>query len=371
MSQCELAKYLQKQAFTLVELLIVIAIIAALSGMILAIVASSSDANDAQETKAILYKIAAAVDQFQMDTSAPPLPSGSKSDPLSGSWYPEAVDGTWEKQQLWWRLSSKMAKAAKDEMRDAAEKKSLEVNPYQSDSYMADQYTNQATRRAKVDEIMATISNEVADAYKGTYADVDWAYYNLSAAGSDSRPASDKSKYYGLTYRGKYKSYILAARAAIAKDLEQRKFMTYPCLDVKDVGSEFINDQCIVDAWGQPVIYIAKSTIAVKERKAKSGANPMRYMGVPEQGRVVMQDRDENGLVEVADWEIEPVDESQKIDWNEDGVVDIRDWGNILYYAKPGRAKSFYIASSGSDMLFNCIYSDGVNDDNIELDLKE
>ena len=264
-------KSLNSMAFTLIELLVVIAIIGILASMMLALVSSSDDANNTQETKAVMYKVAAAIDQFQLDTGAPPLPSGSKADPLSGSWYPSESDGSWEKQQLWWRLSSSMTSTAKSAMRTAADAKSLEVDPYQSDTYMKDTYKSQSTRRSKVDEIMATISNEEADAYKGTYADVNWAYYNKLTNGSDSNPATNKSKYTGLTYRGKYKSYILASRAAIAKDLEQRKFMTYPSLDGSDLDSAFIEDQTIVDAWGQPLIYISKYTIAFKERRQKAG----------------------------------------------------------------------------------------------------
>lgn len=361
-----------QRAFTLIELLVVMAIIMLLSALILAVVGAGGTSSDRQNTKALILTVAAAIDQFANETGAVPLPTGSKSDPQSGSWYPDENDGSWDKQQLWWRLANDMSSADKQAMRDAAEAKSLEVDPYQSDSYMADKYSNKSARRSAVETILDTIPDKEADYYKKTYADDNWAYYGKRADGTDVKPWNDTSQYYGLTYRGKYKSYILAARAAVASDLEKRKFITFACLEMEDlIDSSYLQNQTLVDAWGMPLIYVAHSTVAVKERRAKSGANPMRYMGLKAGGRQTMTDRNNDGLVNLKDWKLKPPSVDDQIDWNKDAKTDVSDWGSILYNAKPGRSQSFYLASAGPDTLFNCLYFEEVNDDNIEMDYKE
>ena len=40
-------------------------------------------------------------------------------------------------------------------------------------------------------------------------------------------------------------------------------------------------------------------------------------------------------------------------------------WESILYNSRKGNMRGFYLASAGEDGLFDCLFSDDVNDDNI------
>lgn len=220
------------RAFTLVELLVVMTIILILASLIFAVVTAGGTSQDQQDTKALIITVSAAIDQFTNETGSVPLPTGSQADPQSGSWYPAENDGSWEKQQLWWRLSKDMTAADNSAMKTAAEAADLAADPYQSSAYMASVYSHTATRAAKIKEIMDTIPDEEADYYKFTYSGSDWD----DNADRDVRPNNAS-----LTRRGQYKSYFFAARGAIAKDLEQRKYMTYACLELEDMlNKEFV-----------------------------------------------------------------------------------------------------------------------------------
>ena len=240
-------------AFTLIELLVVMAIIATMGSMILALVGSTGDSADRTDTQALIYVVGSSIQLYVHENSAVPLPTGSSTDPGSGSWYPDSNDGSWSKQQLWWRLNHEMTTVERVAMSDAGKAADLAGNPYQSMDYQNSLNSNNSARCAKIREIFSAVSDVEMERYKNidhydwvkTYGDVNDTATNISN-------------------RGKYKIHYLKILGDVAKDLAQRTHHTYPCLDVDEIDtSRFVDDQTIIDAWGEPLIYIAHSTVPV------------------------------------------------------------------------------------------------------------
>lgn len=346
------------RGFTLVELLVVIAIIAALSGLVFALVVKSSDMQERTETEALLHTVASALDLFINETGSVPLPTGSASDPLSGTWYPDELDGSWERQQLWWRLNYQMTGEDREAMRNAADAADVAADPYQSKSHMYSVFPS--NRRANFQATLNTVPDDLAESYKGPYTSSSWI--STDAAYPDVKSNND------LTVRGEVKALILGVRGDVARELAQRAFATYPCLTLADLpNKKSVRDQTLMDAWEQPIIYIAHSTKEIPYRfprwQSESGIKPAWS---PAGGRIEMSDRNGDGRINQADWDIEPEAE-HLIDHNGDGDVNKKDWANVLYYAAEGNHRGYFIASAGSDMQFNCLLNDPMNEDNITV----
>ncbi len=386
---------LSRSAFTLIELLVVIAIIMVLSALILPFINIGQSSVDRNETKVLLSALRVALDRFEAETGAVPLPTGSSSDPESGSWYPDTNTGSWDKQQLVWRLTHKMSQAEKIFMTDEAQKVSLEWNPYQTGDYFKKHHnlksaTTRNTAHAKLDAALAKIESWIASE-KGMSAKnyLDTYYYKLTIRWEE--PASFKKGLKGdyfwydwanshlFSGRGYYKLQYMIYKGMLESDLVRRRYMTHPCLDLDDLDSKFIDDQTIVDAWENPLIYVAHSTPAIGEKRFFSGAYERSFIK-PLGGRVPITDRNRDGSINNEDWVTEPphedltdvnrdqkLDDKDLIDHNKDGKVDRDDWGNILYNSIPGRAASFFLGSAGGDGEFNCLPPESENDDNVLL----
>ena len=344
-------------AFTLIELLVVMAIIALLSTLLFGLISSSSDAQERSRTESLLFMISSSIDLFINETGSVPLPTGRKGDPGSGSWYPDEVDGSWEKQQLWWRVNHAMTADERTQMDAAATAADIAADPYQSKSYVFDTYPS--NRRQKSQELLNTISDEEAESYKGYYTGSDWISSEVDYPDVDSRA--------DLRVRGRVKALLLAVRGEIARDLTQRSFFTYPTLNLEDLADEsLVKDQCLLDVWGNPLIYVAYSTPEIPHRYVKGEMKPVWS---PAGGRIEMNDRNGDGEIDNLDWSIAP-EASALIDHDGSGSVDEKDWANVLYYAREGNRSGFYLASAGTDGLFNCILPDEVNADNVIAERK-
>ena len=343
-------------AFTLIELLVVLAIIMLLSSMLFVLIGSASTSGEATASNALVQTVSAAIGQFTHESGAVPLPTGSAHDPESGSWYPTANDGGWEKQQLWWRLSHKMTATERVAMRQAGADADLAADPYQSADYISGKYTSSSARFAASKAIFDTIDNADAEQYRIQNTS-KWEYTNASG------DVHTNGRY--LSYRGQYKSWILNIRGSIAKDLAERQYMTYPCLELKELGDEsYVRDYTIVDAWGNPLIYVAHSTAAVEGKKTPYG----RSIEAHASGRVEIIDRNADGIMNSEDWDTPPVADLL-VDHNGVDGIDQSDWGSILWNARAGNSTGFFLASAGPDGLFNCLMTDVVNEDNILNDV--
>ncbi len=347
-----------KQAFTLVELLIVMFIIILLSSLILAVVGVGGTSADINSTKTLVYTVSTTVEQYIHETGAVPLPTGSAADANSGTWYPDENDGSWEKQQLWWRLNHKMTVQERADMRTAGETANLAADPLQSIDYMRAQYPATATRFTEIKSIMDTVDNTLMESYKVKDTS-GWVY--TTASGDIHNNATY------LSTRGKYKVWHLNIKGAIAKNLAERAYMTYPCLDMEELGGDiYLNDQTIVDAWGNPLIYIAHSTVEVEEKTHTS--RYYRPIGARSIGRVEMKDRNGDGNINTDDWLVDPI-AAEQVDHNGDGSTDADDWSSILWNAKPGNGIGFFLSSAGPDEKFNCIFAHSDNEDNIDAEI--
>ena len=378
-------------AFTLIELLVVLVIILVLGALVLPFLTAGQEQSRSNETKILLSQLGVAIDRFVAETSAVPLPTGSAADPLSGSWYPVEHDGAWDKQQLVWRLTHEMSLAEKKTMQAEARKADLAIDPYQDQGDFEARYdlkTAAGLSAARTDMNQA-ISKLPSNSYFDTY------YFRLTSNWTkiSYMPFTDidyriVNQYNQLqknvifTGRGFYKRHYMAMKGAIAYDLTRRMYLTHPCLDVDAIDSSFLDDDTILDAWGNPLIYIAHSTPAYGEQRYynSNGKNYERPIGVPAAGRIEITDRNRDGSINRKDWTLAPpyedlsdenrdqqLDQYDMIDHNNDGNIDEHDWGSILYNAWPGRGSSYFLCSAGPDMLFDCLLPSFVNDDNIFL----
>ena len=362
--------------FTLIELLDVMAIIGLLSAMLLPIINAGERGSYENSTKAIINVVGTAVDEFVLETGSVPLPTGSSSDPDSGSWYPDENDGSWEKQQLWWRLNHEMTVDSRALMLDNGVEAGLAADPYQSTQYMIDKHG-----KNRDSEYNGTVMPFVNSEYGVT--DKYFAFYyrrNLGStswfSGGSGYGSSDKPSLLGF-----YKIKYLAIKGAIAKDLAERKYLTYPCLDLTEIDAEFIDDQTIIDAWGHPLIYAAHSTPRIPSVQP---GYQWPFIDAPAYGRNPLTDRDKNGTIDRRDWSVRPPEVDEPFDHNGDGAMDLndkvfkfdrnndgaineKDWSSILWNSMPGRENSFFLASAGHDGLFNVLIHESVNDDNINF----
>ncbi len=346
------------KAFTLIELLVVMAIIVLLGSMVMAFVTIGQEGSDINATRAVVYTVGTTIKQFTHETGSLPLPQGSASDPHADSWYPTELNGAWDKQQLWWRLNHKMTPQERSDMRDAGIAADKLANPYQSEAYMKALHPATSTRYNAIKSILDSVDNTEMEQYRLKNVS-GWTYTNSSG------DIHDNASY--TSVRGKYKIWALEIRAAIAKDLAERAYMCYPCLDDEDINTAvFLQDQCVVDAWGSPLIYVARSTPAVKENRYNSN---YQSIGALPAGRVEITDRNNDGQIDRLDWSHAP-DVIDQIDHDESGAADEKDWGNILYNAFPGNGLGFFLASAGPDSLFHCLVAETQNDDNIVMDLE-
>ena len=378
-----------RTAFTLIELLVVMVIIGILATLILPFVGMGQDGNAKNVTRVLQTQLAVAINQFVAETGSVPLPTGSASDPLSGSWYPTTNDGAWDKQQLAWRLTHKMSMAEKIKMNDEAWAAELAVDPFQNEQHVLDTYDMSTTAGVEaVDAMMKTaIGGLPGNAYFDTYYFRLSTYWNVLSGETNvdyevGRNSKNPLGYVKLSGRGFYKVHYMAMKGDIAGDLERRRYLTHPCLDLADLNDEFVNDQTIIDAWDNPLIYVAHSTPAYGERRYynRNGGNYERPISAPVGGRAEITDRNRDGSINKDDWKIEPpyedlidnnrdqkFDAQDHIDQDGNGSIDRNDWGSILWNAIPGRGSSFFLASAGPDGLFNCLPPESVNDDNILL----
>ena len=385
-----------KKGFTLIELLVVIAIIGMLAGILMQLVSAGQDSADRSDTKVLLSTLQVALDRYEAETGAVPLPTGSAVDPESGSWYPDTNTGSWDKQQLVWRLTHKMSQAEKIFMTDEAEKASLQWNPYQTGDYFKKHHNLKSAgprdkAHEKLDAALANIETWLAseksmsaDAYLDTY------YYKLTIRWDE--PASwkkglkgdyfwyDWADSYVFGGRGFYKFQYMQYKGMLESDLIRRRYLTHPCLDLSDLDGRFIDDQTIIDAWGTPLIYIARSTPAMGEKRFFANGAYERSFIKPLGGRVPITDRNRDGSINNEDWLTKPphedltdvnrdqkLDEKDHVDHNKDGKIDQDDWGNILYNSIPGRTASFFLGSAGADGEFNCLPPEPENEDNVLL----
>ena len=344
---------LLRQGFTLIELLVVMSIMVILGAMLFALVTVGDSAQQKGETQALIAKVGTAIGQFKHLTGSVPLPTGSQANPLSGTWYPGQNNGSWEKQQLWWRLSKEMTVQVRKDLRAAGKAADLIADPYQSEDYMKSQYASSGARAAAIQSILNNVDNGLMEQYvvKKTSK---WL----------SGPGGDVSSSGYLSVRGLYKSWYLNIRGTIQKDLEERKYLTMDCLDDTELGGDqFLKGFTVLDAWGNPLIYVAHSTVEVEGRSYGS-VSYYRSIECPPSGRVHISDRNNDGIIDKADWNHAPPANELR-DHNGDGSTDVDDWGSILWNARPGNGLGYYLASAGSDQLFNCLFADEVNDDNI------
>lgn len=377
--------YYVRAAFTLVEMLVVIGLILLLAAFIVPFLNIGQDTADRNETKVLLATLGVAIDRFVGETGAVPLPTGSAADPNSGTWYPDTRTGSWDKQQLVWRLTHNMTQAEKIAMTDAAEAASLAVDPYQNKKYFETKYNlkNKSEMNAALSVLGDAFSRLPSNSYFDTYYYKLTTYWHkisfLKPTNIDFIDFKDRLLFTG---RGFYKLHYMAIQGVIARDLTRRRYLTHPCLDLGEISEDFVQDQTIVDSWGNPLIYVAHSTPVYGEQRYynSAGGSYERPISLPLGGRIPITDRNRDGSINRKDWLIAPpfedlsdenrdqkLDSADLIDHNKDGTVDRDDWGSILWNSIPGRASSFFLASAGPDGEFNCLPPEPENDDNILL----
>ncbi len=367
---------LRKKAFTLIELLVVMTIMIILGSMILSFVIIGQRSSAKNETLALLTKVGTAIDEFTAETGAVPLPTGSKTDPESGSWYPADNVGSWDKQQLWWRLTHEMTVDERRLLNKKGEEADVAVDRYQSKVYMDKTYDG--AEGSTFEDIMSKVNSTygIGDKY---FAEL----YRRNEGQTNWRSGtSGHGRWNGLSGLGFYKVHYLAIKGAIARDLAVRKYLTYPCLDMQEIGSDaFLQDQTIVDSWGNPLIYVAHS---IADIPAVQFGFRSPFMEPPRHGRNSLTDRNLDGTIDNKDWSVEPPeindpvdhngdsavtpdDKVWKYDRNNDGAINEKDWATILWTALPGRENSFFLASAGPDGEFNTLISELENEDNVNL----
>ena len=367
------------RAFTLVELLVVMAIIGVLASMLLPFITIGQRSSDESTTRVVLRVVGAAIDEFIIQTGAVPLPTGSAADPESGTWYPTENDGAWDKQQLWWRLNKKMNLDERALMYDKAIEADLAADKYQSTDYMAVTHGSSATSVFNSD-VMPFVNSEygVSDNFFAVYY-----RRNLGSSSWFTGPQGYGEAYDKPSALGAYKIHYMAMKGQIAKDYAERSYLSHPCLEMSELpDSRFVQDQTIVDAWDNPIIYAGYSypEIAMWNRGAGSA-----YIEAPTQGRNTLEDRNLDGTINSKDWAVKPpeidepfdhdgngaiepaIDKVFKYDRNADGKIDEADWSSILWNAIPGRENSFYLGSAGYDGQFNVLVHELVNEDNVNF----
>ncbi len=366
-------------AFTLVELLVVMAIIGVLAAMLLPFITIGQRSGDENTTKVVLRSLGTAIEEFVIQTGAVPLPTGSAADPESGTWYPAQNDGSWDKQQLWWRLNKKMDLDARADMYDKAKAAHLKADTYQNTDYMYTTHGADATAKFN-SEVMPFVNSEYG------VTDNFFAVYYRRNLGSGSwfvGKSGYGDSYTDLSGLGKYKVNYMKMKGLIAKDYAERTYLTHPCIEISELpGSHFVQDQTVVDAWGNPLIYAAHSYPEIPMWNMGIGS---AYIEAPTQGRNTLSDRNLDGTINSEDWAVMPpeidepvdhdgngaieplVDKVFKYDRNKDGKIDESDWSSILYNAIPGRENSFYLGSAGFDGLFNVLVYEDVNSDNVNF----
>lgn len=357
-------------AFTLIELLIVIGIIALLSGMVLSFVSIGMSSSAHTDTRAVLNTVAMAVNEFTNETGAVPLPRGSKLNPESGSWYPAEPNGSWDKQQLWWRLSTPMTIEQQALLYDKGQAADLAADPYQ------DKVTFKRMHGSNVAAAYKEVMNFVSSEYG--YGDGYFAanYRRSKASGGWFKGKDGYGTYDSTSRLAWYKLKFLAIKGAIAKDLAERTYLTLPCLELDDI---YIRDQSVVDAWGNPIIYAAHSTAKVP---AVRPYTKYPEIEAPSFGRNALTDRNGDGAINLEDWSHKPPEMELALDHNGDGVADERDivfeydrnqdgkidehdWRSVLWNSLPGRENSFFLSSAGDDGLFNVLVGSTENEDNV------
>ncbi len=345
-------------AFTLIELLVVMAIIALLSTLLFALAGTVGETQERTDTELTIMTTASAIDLFIADSGAVPLPTGDRSDVNSGSWYPATPDGSWEKQQLFWRVGHAMTSTEKANADSAARSADLAADPYQSLEYLEETFGRTGLKEKKEDILSTNVTDQEVEKYRGNMSQSLWA----------TSADVDATTWHQLSKRGYAKEAVLNIRGTLAADAEKRKYLTFDTLVASDLPDpSFIDADQILDAWGNPLIYVAHSTPAVdfKYPTGMSLRSGNRPVGKDAGGRIDMVDRNEDGLIDLEDWPIQPPKAEDQIDHNGDTTTDEVDWGNILYYARPGNARGYFLASAGEDQEFNCVMSDSVNQDNI------
>ena len=361
------ASFKKAAAFTLIELMVVMGIMALLGGMLFVMIGEGDAHNDKLEMELLISRIGSGLDQYETLNGSVALPTGERADPTSGTWYPGDTKGSWEKQALWWRLGTSMSKEQIADAKAYAKDQDIVADPYQNGGYWAKKYPAlSGWERVKHRQAaMNAVIDDDADFYKGRYTG-SWASVSAEAISYGSTGDISGPSDNNLSNRGKIKAKVLRMRAKIARDLAVRAWQTNEILERGEIGETFLQDDVIIDIWGNPLIYVAHSTIGVPYAYPwNHNTGGLIKIGAEPEGRAEIADRNQDGQVDDLDWSVAP-SENEKHDWNKDGDMNEQDWSNILYNARPGKGRNFYVASAGEDGLFDCIRPSADNADNIE-----
>lgn len=357
----------------MIELMIAMAIMAVLAAMILPILTIAGATNDKSSTESLVGIVSSSIDVFKIEYGLPPIARGMRGNPTGSSWYPTETDGSWEKQQLWWRLTTPMSMDNKLDMYAAMEAKSLEVNEWQSFAHIDSKFPDDGDAARENQRIVDTVDAAKVESYKTEhYADRSHSKWTSS----DPADTTPDASHQGFSARGWVAIYLIEIEEKKAVEEVQRSFFTYPALKSGDISEEYVDGDTIIDAWGNPLIYVCEAISPVGARMVPNRGQQDHYDGIEPVGydgfqRVSMQDRNNDNSVDELDWEIEPPEAIDRIDWNGDTYVDKFDWGNMRYNCRPGNGKGYLLSSAGEDELFDLLWASEVNRDNINNPMSE
>ena len=402
-----------RSAFTLVELLVVMAIVALLMGMLLAagnlIAARGKDT----ATTALMSKIGAGIDLFEHETGYYPLPTGTPEQPLIGtlenyrltSWYPSPGDPTasWEHQMLAWRLFelpadrhierraddiamwAKTGAALADISLQETAKPFWRILATVNRTYPPDMDSNDArdavieAAEAAMPTICQHLRHFLLANHQGNIDDEWWV----------ERRAKRREVGFALSVKMNT-GHLIGKR--IREDIT-RCYQTSTIMAISDLPSDAIDDQGrIVDVYGEPLAYVHTSSSGYEGFRYADGGNPSNAdysipVVIPAHERVPLRDRDGDHAIGEEDlrfdtdtvpqdWPYPNIDESPILDYrdgvanpnpdrNDDGSVDALDYASWLYVALPGNERGYLLWSAGEDGQQHLIAADESNDDNV------
>ncbi len=305
---------MNRQALTLIELIIVIAIIGLLSSMVLAASATVIVTAEVSETRALLVKVNAAIHQFEDRYNY--IPKATWGHDVNNLEAP--TDYT---NNLFWRLGKEMKRQ--------------------------DRIDYEALLPTAISDAENSVSLSDADAYKGGFQNNAYR-----------------------TWIGQYQNFTRDMIRVIKKEeaiIEtKRNWQTYEALSQGEIGRNFLRkrdvgdplrkraagdeDPCIiVDSWGNPLIYVTQFSPALPFRNINWQAH-VTYsystdpVGKEAGARITISDLNTDGSIE-----------------DEAAVSDIRT------HAFAGYEGSYELWSAGPDASFHAIRGELVNEDNITV----
>ena len=361
------------KAFTMIELMVAMAIMALLAAMVLPVLTIAGASNDKSSTRSLIGIVGSSIDVFKIEYGLPPIPKGKRGDPIGASWYPNDTDGSWENQQLWWRLTTPMSMGDKLAMYNAMDDKSLQVNEWQSFAHVDASFPYDPDAAKENQRIVDSVDAAKVESYKTEhYADRSHSKWTSS----DPADTTPDASHNGFSARGWVAIYLIEIEEKRAVEKVQRSYFTYPALAEGDIDESYIQDDTIVDAWGNPLMYICEVESPVGARMVPNrgqqeqydGIEPVAYDGYQ---RADMLDRNNDNIVDQEDWLTEPAEAEQLINWNGDSDVNILDWGDMRYYCRPGNGKGYLLSSPGEDEMCDTIWGREVNSDNINNVMSE